>query len=460
MIVFFVRRFNDIDHMTPVISKIAEHGEHDVMVLSLDPSYNMWKNPCIVFLKTKFNITFDYIYNIYKPTKMHSFLAFLMCSRYSHNSWWRSLRRFFRKDAIIHMSEFFAQCCFDIVRKIFCCNLTVDRKKKYYHQDWAEGFLKRFGVQILIFDWVKNYQNVTGSLIAAANKMKIPTVGLPNGGMVWTVNSWEKEDVSIYGESYLFDFIVSPNENAKKVFIKGGISPERSHVLGSARFCSEWMNVYPNVYLGQQFISKQNDKSKLRVVYMEGGIKVLSDKKALIKMIREISSLDFIDLVIKPKSRSNRLQILELACFGQVTPNVSSFLLCKWADVVIVGISSIYLEVLGQKKVLLYPKFLFRRTVHFEQMGVAWIVNEHKEMIEVLYSLKNDLSSKPYSERAVENLFTEIVNGGVVNRDVLGEYRDFILEKVKRRDHYQEKAIPYVKPDEKYGNVMFRQGVS
>ena len=68
MIFFFVHRFNDIDHFTPVVYKIAKDTSEKIMVLSFNPFYDISSDFRLNFLKESENVFVDYLYNIHKPS--------------------------------------------------------------------------------------------------------------------------------------------------------------------------------------------------------------------------------------------------------------------------------------------------------------------------------------------------------------------------------------------------------
>ena len=62
-------------------------------------------------------------------------------------------------------------------------------------------------------------------------------------------------------------------------------------------------------------------------------------------------------------------------------------------------------------------------------MNACWTVNNYKELEDALQKINLDSSYKPYSHADVDKFIEYIVYGGKKDRDVLGEYKDFILSK-------------------------------
>ena len=61
MYLFFVRAFNDIDHITPIVWKMSM-DKYPVSVYCLDPQYDIYNDYRLNFLKEQ-GVTVDFIYN-------------------------------------------------------------------------------------------------------------------------------------------------------------------------------------------------------------------------------------------------------------------------------------------------------------------------------------------------------------------------------------------------------------
>jgi hypothetical protein len=105
----------------------------------------------------------------------------------------------------------------------------------------------------------------------------------------------------------------------------------------------------------------------------------------------------------------------------------SSVELCEWADVVMVIGSSILIEPLKQGKPVLYLKYLHENTTQYEELGACWTIHDETELKEALVSLRNDITNVPYTEEGVARFLSEIIYGGQSERDVLGDYENFIV---------------------------------
>ena len=62
-------------------------------------------------------------------------------------------------------------------------------------------------------------------------------------------------------------------------------------------------------------------------------------------------------------------------------------------------------------------------------MNACWTVNNYKELELALMKVKEEPNYKPYYQEDVDKFIDYVVYGGKKDRDVLGNYKDFILSK-------------------------------
>ena len=67
----------------------------------------------------------------------------------------------------------------------------------------------------------------------------------------------------------------------------------------------------------------------------------------------------------------------------------------------------------------------------WEDMNACWTVHNVKELKEALEKVHNSKKFKPYSQIDADKYIEELVYGGKKNRDVLGEYAQFILSSAR-----------------------------
>ena len=158
-------------------------------------------------------------------------------------------------------------------------------------------------------------------------------------------------------------------------------------------------------------------------------------KKTVVEAsVKQIANLDFVDLIIKPSTSAQEekkggISSDRLSQFSPVCYETSSTELCEWADVVMGTTSSILLEPLLMKKIFIYPKHFCENQHLYEEMNACWVVNSDRELINALQKINIDRGYKPYSQENVDSFIKCVVYSGKRNRDVLGEYKDFIVSR-------------------------------
>jgi hypothetical protein len=147
----------------------------------------------------------------------------------------------------------------------------------------------------------------------------------------------------------------------------------------------------------------------------------------MLRTLDLLPEIEGIETVVKPHTRTGKeAKVYENMSLANVA-GFSSVELCEWADVVMVIGSSILIEPLKQGKPVLYLKYLHENTTQYEKLGACWTIHDEAELKEALLSLRNDKTNVPYAEKNVTKFLSEIIYGGHTERDVLGDYEDFIV---------------------------------
>ena len=136
--------------------------------------------------------------------------------------------------------------------------------------------------------------------------------------------------------------------------------------------------------------------------------------------------------MVKPHTRTGGEKYL---FDGNNLPDASHILtaeLCEWADVSLVVGSSVITEALMRKKPALYLKYLHENTTLFEELGACWTISDENELKNALMSLQKNKEGIPYQESSVLDYVVEVVHGGRAEKDVLGNYENFIVAHARK----------------------------
>tara|TARA_B100001750_G_scaffold245505_1_gene265300 strand:+ start:1520 stop:2818 length:1299 start_codon:yes stop_codon:yes gene_type:complete len=420
-IFIFVRRFNDVDHLVPIVYKLKKVTNYNIHLLSLNPLLDIYDDERILFLKEAFpDLTIDYIYS-YSSSYFKEIISKLFFTPYKKKKF---------------------KAFFWVTSKIIP-KLTRDHYSRFiqkiYNRKWAVQLISKHKPAILIFDWVKKYQYCAGPLIDAAEELGIPKVAVPHGLNLSVTDHWT-DSTEKYGnfDQLLghFNKVVMPYEGQKDWYIKNNFPEEKLKVIGSTRYCSEWMKIY------RSFAINNNNKyfsngSNLKVVFMEYPYNYRIDEEIVSQDITSLSEINGVELIIKPHTRANKVYSEKLLNSKiKIDTQTPSIKLIAQADVVIGTTSSIFLDVLLNNVAFIYPKYFHKNIMLYETMNACWLVDNRQELVDAIETLLDDPKYRPYDLKSINNLKNYVVDGSG-SEDVLGRYTDFILQTV----HQTEKEI-------------------
>lgn len=420
MIIFFVRRFNDIDHLVPVIYKISSISNDNILILCLNPSLSIKNDYRLNFLKNNYSIEIDYVYRV-KPMNATTWLmGLLVCNR-----------NILQDGLLLNVFKWVFWSLSKIARKWVGEQKYQNMIDNVFHKNWAKSLIENFNPEVLIFDWIKRYQHNSGVIMDAAKEKGIKLVALPHGINFLTTefhtNQEEEQSCVIdMGEMYSsFDYFFLSNNLERQQHCSRGVDGKKIVVKGSSRFSKEWVKI--NDLISPSFLSDGIHEEKLKVVFMEHSSHYRANDEQIIESINKIAGLDFVHMIIKAHTRSNKFYN-NYSNVDFATSEVTSTELCKWSDAVIVTMSSIAIEPLLNGKVLIYPEYFHRNKTLWGDLDACWKVDNQSELFEAMYKLKENPKYRPYSKKNVQNFLNEAIYNGDNMQDILKGYSNFILK--------------------------------
>jgi len=395
-----------------------KQNNYPVAVYCINPRYDIENDYRLKFLK-KQGITVESIYDVFAK-KMNGFYKTL---RYFFQWFYAKGNKFnsHPHGELLLLSRLSQLAAQSIGRVLY--ELT---RISFFRKSWAHYFLQESGAQLLCFDHIFPSRHVVSVLLEAAKKESIPTVALPHGVYLYTNEAYKAGTSSRqrFHKFNRFDYVVVQNHLRKDVLVRSGITRERIVVLGSARFCDEW--IAQNRKILPRMIGSNSQSEKLRVVFMVSKPHCRVDVERTLNTFDLLSNLSEIEVMVKPHTRtginSRLFANLKLANASNIlTPE-----LCEWADVVLVIGSSVITEALMLGKPVLYLKYLHANTMLFEECGACWTIQTEAELAQALQSLQKKSIDLPYGDENVNRFLSEVVYGGRNKRDVLDDYVQFI----------------------------------
>ena len=418
MYLFFVRHFNDIDHLTPVAWKLHKDN-YQVAVFCMNLKYNIRQDYRLRFLKHQ-GVAVDYLYGAFyeKLGSVHQFLYALIRASYKTQ---QKLAHDYQgpfgalPKLLGRLADLAGNMSYKIARRI------------YYDHRWARSVLKRTNAQAICFDYIMPKLYVVDTFLKAARQMSIPVLALPHGVHLYTneITKPKSTETRRFAKFNRFDYIVATNQLRKDILVKAGIVGDKISVLGSARYCRTWIE--QNSQIVPKAAAKFSGSSeKLKVVLMPSKPQCRLDVERMFASCCLIAELNGIEAVIKPHTRTRKIDQ-----FGNYPlPDVSHVLtadLCGWTDVLLIVGSSVMTEALIRGKPVLYLKYLHDNTTLFEELGACWTIHDETELKKALLILQADKNHMPYSKESVAKFLAQVVYGGNNSSDVLGRYEQFIV---------------------------------
>jgi len=419
MYLFFVRHFNDIDHLTPVAWKLNKDG-YRVAVFCMNLRYDIRQDYRLRFLKDQ-GVAVDYLYDAFyeKRGPLHQFLYALIRGSYNVQKK-LTLDNHGKSEIMLRLLSRCARLLGSMFYKL--------TREIYYDHRWARSVLERTNAQAVCFDYVMPRLYVVDAFLKAARQMSIPVLALPHGVQLYTneITKPKSTETRRFAKFNRFDHIIAPNKLRKDILVKAGVAEDKISVLGSVRYCRAWLE-QNNQIVPKAAAKFSGSSKKLKVVLMPSKPQCRLDMERMFASCRLIAELNGIAAVIKPHTRTRKIDQ-----FGNYPlPDVSHVLtadLCGWADVLLVVGSSVMTEALMRGKPVLYLKYLHDNTTLFEELGACWIIHDESELKNALVSLQAPKTDVPYSEKSVAAFLSEVVYGGDNNRDVLNAYEKFIVD--------------------------------
>jgi len=441
-VLFLFRRYNDIDHMVPIIYRMAKEGHKNIKLFCLTPTVDIANDFRLNFLEREFGLKTQHIYEGISYFGLDKILPLLLCRPYFGNQ--NLLSRSLLKKIFLNINNFIA--------KHICQRMdNFLGRKVFLTRTWSRRFIDYLNPSVLVVDWQKPERS--RYIIEECRSRSIAVIAVPHGIVLMTnddsiVSKMNKKArlPSNYEKKWdPFDHAIVNSEFYKDLVIKYGAPSEKVKVIGATRYSSEWGQIYkkilPPFNVAGTALAHKSGKKKINIVFMDHSAAYRMRSESVVQTMEEIISRDDVNLIIKPSTGSlgityhrpdQKLSSSKLLTMAPLANDVPSLTLIQWADVVISVTSSICIEVLYQNKIFLYPKYFHDNEMVFEETNACWMVNNLSEVDKALDSVAENPAYRPYGEKNVEKFVTDIVYGGVKNRDVLGEYVDFILAKANQ----------------------------
>ena len=402
---FFLRAYNDFDHLAPLIWKCIKEGDEPVILIT-----------------TKLKIETDYRFKLITAEK--------------------NIRIVYDEDVVFE-KHFQAKTLFQkLLRRFYMLrrnpNNFVGRVYRNLFFDLSKemNFLRYESFHACIFEWSTPFArgDKIEKYFIASKALGIRTFALPHGCNIFVnsdVTHGYRESLSRgklvdQSETSLFDYYIFQNPTRRDGWIQWGFDPAKTQAWGSLRFFPDWAS--KNLKACPKFSSEKDKSSKLKVVFMQFQKEYNIDNVEVLNFLKGVSNIEEISLVVKDATREGKSfydqnkasKELGESLIAWVGNEIHSPALIRWADLVIVIGGSIGIEAMLQKKHILYPSFLSSNYTLYEKFNAAHCTHSAQESFDLINDLKEG-KNIPISD-GTDKMFTEIIYSGREKYDVLEKY--------------------------------------
>ncbi|AKS42128.1 hypothetical protein [Wenzhouxiangella marina] len=350
---FFLRHYNDIDHVTPIVYKWVQAGHvADLVMMGARSSVNDYR---IRFLDGHESVRVAWIGDIVGRAKLFRMgLQKLLRNRYFR----RALPGFLTPalDRAIGEDKRFA-----FWRKIG--DLLLDRS---FPDRQGEASMPG----IVAFDWISGNSvfpiEFVQSVVASARERKLGAISLPHGdsphaSFMVRVEELDMKPRMKFEPAKMFDTVAVPNELCAKRF-RPFLDDRRVAVLGSPRYCDEWLARLETLLPPSPL---QADDTKFKVVFFSRKEDFSIFWEEVARAVRIWASFPDVELIIKAHTRggwrqplSRQLGLRKLDNVRFVAGEVHSSHLLDWADAAIDLGTSVVFEAVKRKLPVLSADYL------------------------------------------------------------------------------------------------------
>ncbi|MCP5242266.1 hypothetical protein [Nitrosomonas sp.] len=345
---FFLRHYNDIDHITPVIVKWVESGNScDIVLLKKTKLTDDFR---IQFLNTLNGVR---IARLFEILPLHEFLRWQLQTILLN----QRLRRSFFGTWMNALSSIY-----DINKRLRIWNTVSKRLLKRSFSDQTSG--------VIVFDWITRNSPISlewvETIAAMAHTKGLGAVSLPHGdsphaSQLIRHGEWQLAPDDMYCAGRIFDKLVVPNTLCATRF-QPFMNETSLAILGSPRYCDEWLLRLKTIIPSSPLKDSDN---RLKIVFFLRKNDFTIFWEEVGEVIHMIASFPGTELIIKPHTRGGWRQsltrdrsLLNHQNVHVAEDNTHSTHLMNWGDVMIDLATSVVFEAVKAGKPVLAADYL------------------------------------------------------------------------------------------------------
>ena len=345
---FFLRHYNDIDHITPVITKWVESGNRcDIVLLKKARLADDFR---IQFLNSLNGVR---IARLFEILPLHQFVGWQLQTILLN----QRLRRSFFGAWMNALTSIY-----DVQKRMRIWDAVSERLLKRSFADQTGG--------VVVFDWITRNSPVclewVETIVSMAHARGLGAVSLPHGdsphaSQLIRHGEWRLAPDDMYSAGRIFDKLVVPNALCATRF-QPFMAEASLAILGSPRYCDEWLLRLKMIIPPSPL---KNSDSRLKLVFFLRKDDFTIFWEEVGEVIHLIAAFPGTELIIKPHTRGGWRQsltrdksLLYLKNVHVAEDNAHSTHLMEWADVMIDLATSVVFEAVKAGKPVLAADYL------------------------------------------------------------------------------------------------------
>ncbi|HQU62131.1 MAG TPA: hypothetical protein PKY85_03205 [Nitrosomonas sp.] len=413
---FFLRHYNDIDHITPVITKWVESGNScDVVLLKNTKLADDFR---IQFLNMLKGVR---IARLFEILPLHEFVGWQLQTILLN----QRLRRSFFGAWINALTSIY-----DSKKRMRIWRAVSGRLLSRSFSDQAGG--------VVVFDWITRNSPIclewVETIVAVAQSKGLGTVSLPHGdsphiSQLIRHGEWRLAPDDMYSAGRIFDKLVVPNALCATRF-QPCMNDASLAILGSPRYCDEWL-LRLKMIIPPSPLKKSDSRLKIVFFLRKDDFTIFWEEVG--EVIFMIAAFPGTELIIKLHTRGGWRQsltrdksLLNLKNVHIAKENIHSTHLMDWADIMIDLATSVVYEAVKAGKPVLAADYLHAGR---STMAAYMPETELKCRDDVYHKIDIFLQKgcdSFYVEAHRQRFIREIIDGP--NADVLSRYVAMLKE--------------------------------
>lgn len=383
--VFFIQLEPDIDHTVPIAYKLNQAEQGSVTLICLNPLLDIYSDYRLKYLIEQ-NVSVIYLHHI---SIINNFLFFI---------------------------SYYLTRIPKVLMKILPGRIwphLYSNLKEVSRPD-LKNFFKKNKTKVITIDQALPVKMMK-SIVEVAKECGIPTVCLTTANPARIYEKSDDENMK------MFDYMMRPHEISP--FGELSINNPKEVILGCMRYCKEWQIINNSLikdYFSNSLLPQKNEKRNILI--FERSTKGFLNNH---EIVEELSNNKKFNVIFKGRPRL----LLPKKMYEDTVNSLPSSFLITWADIVVCSVSSICLEVLAQKKTLIYPKFIAPdELATYEKYESCLKVDNKKELLDAVEKYSNVTVKDTDYNQNIDNLFLDVVYNKNSELNVLENYKNFFQD--------------------------------